>query len=119
MSSLAPSQHEIANWSTYNDNKKQHGSSSISFDPEIIWSPAPTGRGGYQRTFSDAVTQSFLIKQVLYFVPLRHTMSFVQSVLHMIGLDQKVSAVSALFPARVSRTRASLIPAVRTMFAVL
>ena len=87
MSSWAPTTYKTKNWSSYNDSWKQRGSLSIWFDPEMVWTPPPSGKRGRQQQFSDAAIQTCLTLKVLFGMPLRQTTGFVQSLLRLLGLD--------------------------------
>ena len=87
MSSWAPTKYKTKNWSSYNDSLKQRGSLSIWFDPEMVWTPPPSGKRGRQQQFSDAAIQTCLTLKVLFGMPLRQTTGFVQSLLRLFGLD--------------------------------
>jgi hypothetical protein len=87
MSSWAPTKYKIKNWSSYNDSLKQRGSLSIWFDPDMVWTPPPSGKRGRQQQFSDAAIQTCLTLKVLFGMPLRQTTGFVQSLLRLVGLD--------------------------------
>ena len=87
MSSWAPTKYKTKNWSSYNDSLKQRGSLSIWFDPEMVWTPPPSGKRGRQQQFSDAAIQTCLTLKVLFGMPLRQTTGFVQSLLRLLGLD--------------------------------
>ena len=87
MSSWAPTKYKTKNWASYNDSLKQRGSLSIWFDPEMVWTPPPSGKRGRQQQFSDAAIQTCLTLKVLFGMPLRQTTGFVQSLLRLLGLD--------------------------------
>ena len=78
--------YKTRNWSTYNDSLKQRGSLSIWFDPEMVWTPPPSGKRGRQQQFSDGAIQTCLTLKVLFGMPLRQTTGFVQSLLRLVGL---------------------------------
>ena len=96
MSFWAPTKYKTKNWSSYNDSLKQRGSLSIWFDPEIVWTPPPSGKRGRQQQFSDAAIQTCLTLKVLFGMPLRQTTGFVQSLLRMVGLDWAAPDFSTL-----------------------
>ena len=87
MSSWTPTKYKTKNWSSYNDSLKQRGSLSIWFDPEMVWTPPPSGKRGRQQQFSDAAIQTCLTLKVLFGMPIRQTNGFVQSLLRLLGLD--------------------------------
>ena len=96
MSSWTPTKYKTTNWSSYNDSLKQRGSLSIWFDPEMVWTPPPSGKRGRQQQFSDAAIQTCLTLKVLFGMPLRQTTGFVQSLLRLVGLDWAVPDFSTL-----------------------
>jgi len=96
MSSWAPTKYKTTNWSTYNDALKRRGSLAIWFDPEMIWTPLPSGKRGRQQQFSDAAIQTCLTLKVLFGMPLRQTAGFVESLLKLAGLDWAVPDYSTL-----------------------
>ena len=96
MSSWAPTKYKTKNWSSYNDSLKQRGSLSIWFDPEMVWTPPPSGKRGRQQQFSDAAIQTCLTLKVLFGMPLRQTTGFVQSLLRLVGLDWATPDFSTL-----------------------
>lgn len=96
MSSWAPTKYKTKNWSAYNEALKRRGSLSIWFDPEMIWTPPPSGKRGRQSQFSDAAIQTCLTMKVLFGLPLRQTTGFVESLLKLVGLDWAVPDFSTL-----------------------
>ena len=96
MSSWAPTRYKTTNWSAYNSALKQRGSLTIWFDPEMTWTPPPSGRRGRQQSFSDAAIQTCLTLKVLFGLPLRQTTGFVESLLRLVGLDWTVPGFSTL-----------------------
>ena len=81
------SSYKTRNWPVYNAALKQRGSLTIWFDPEMVWVPPPTGKRGRQPRYSDAAIQTCLTIKVLFGMALRRTTGFVESVLHLVGLD--------------------------------
>jgi hypothetical protein len=96
MSIWTPTKYKTKNWSSYNDSLKQRGSLSIWFDPEMVWTPPPSGKRGRQQQFSDAAIQTCLTLKVLFGMPLRQTTGFVQSLLRLVGLDWATPDFSTL-----------------------
>ena len=93
---LGPTKYKTKNWSSYNDSLKQRGLLSIWFDPEMVWTPPPSGKRGRQQQFSDAAIQTCLTLKVLFGMPLRQTTGFVQSLLWLVGLDGAAPDFSTL-----------------------
>lgn len=60
------------------------------------WTPPPTGKRGQQQQFSDAAIQTCLTLKGLFFIPLRQTMGFVESLLRLVGLNWAVPDFSTL-----------------------
>ena len=96
MSSWAPTKYKTKNWSSYNDSLKQRGSLSNWFDPEMVWTPPPSGKRGRQQQFSDTAILTCLTLKVLFGMPLRQTTGFVQSLLRLVGLDWAAPDFSTL-----------------------
>ncbi len=71
MSSWAPTQYKITNWSAYNEALRQRGSLTVWFDPDMEWLPPSTGKRGRQQSFSDAAIQACLTMKVLFGMPLQ------------------------------------------------
>ena len=71
--------YKTKNWPAYNDALKKRGSLTIWFDPEMVWTPPPTGKRGRQPDYSDAAIQSCLTMKVLFGMALRQTTGFVES----------------------------------------
>jgi hypothetical protein len=53
----------------------------------MAWVPPPNGKPGRQRRFSDAAIQTCLTLKVLFGLPLRQTVGFVESLLQLVRLD--------------------------------
>lgn len=96
MSRPTPPSYKTKNWPAYNDALKNRGSLTIWFDPEMVWRPPPTGKRGRQPDYSDAAIQTCLTMKVLFGMALRQTTGFVESLLHLIGLDWAVPDYSTL-----------------------
>ena len=60
------------------------------------WTPPPSGKRGRQQQFSDAAIQACLTLKVLFGMLLRQTTGFVQSLLHLVGLDWSAPDFSTL-----------------------
>jgi transposase len=108
MSRPTPPTYKTRNWPAYNEALKRRGSLTIWFDPEMSWDALPTGRRGRQQTYSDAAIQTCLTMKVLFGLALRQTTGFVESLLHLVGLDWTVPNFSTL--SRRQKTLAVNIP---------
>ena len=83
---IAPA-YKTWNWPAYNEALKRRGSLTIWLDPAMTWEATPTGKRGRQPDDSDAAIQNCLTMKVLFGMALRQTLSFVESLLRLIGLD--------------------------------
>ena len=97
MSSWAPTSDKTTNLSCCNDGLKRRGSLSIWFDPEMVWTPPPTGQRGRRQQFTDAAIQTRLTLKVLFGMPLRQTTGFFEILLKLIGLDCAVAEFCTLW----------------------
>ena len=77
-------------------------------DPEMSWDALPTGQRGRQQTYSDTAIPTCLTMKVLFGMALRQTTAFVESLLHLVGLDWTVPDFSTL--SRRQKTLAVNIP---------
>ena len=88
--------YKTTNWRSYNDALKKRGSLTIWFDPAMIWKARPSGKRGRQQNYSDGAIQTCLTMKVLFGMPLRQTVGFVESLLKLIGLNWAVPDFSTL-----------------------
>jgi len=102
MSCWTPTNYKTNNWSDYNQALKRRGSLSIWFDAEMAWKAQPADKRGRQQAYSDAAIQICLTLKVLFGLPLRQTVGFVESLMELVGLDWVVPDVSTL--CRLQRT---------------
>jgi hypothetical protein len=100
--------YKTTNWPAYNEALKRRGSLTIWFDPEMIWDARPSGKRGRQQSYSDTAIQTCLTMKVLFGMALRQTTGFVESLLHLIGLNWVVPDFSTL--SRRQKTLAVNIP---------
>lgn len=91
-----PPSYRTRNWSDYNAALKKRGSLTIWFDPDMDWTPPPSGKRDRQQSYSDAAIQACLTMKVLFGMALRQTTGFVESLLRRIGLDWSVPDFSTL-----------------------
>nr|WP_011997478.1 IS5-like element ISPa35 family transposase [Pseudomonas aeruginosa]CAO91762.1 transposase [Pseudomonas aeruginosa] len=96
MTKPAPAQYRTTNWKDYNAALKARGSLSVWLDRDMQWHGQPTGRRGRSPTFSDAAIQFCLTIKGLFGLPLRQVIGFVQSLMHLAGLDWPVPDYSTV-----------------------
>lgn len=108
MSRHIPPTYKTTNWPAYNEALERRGSLAIWFHPEMIWDATPSGKRGRQQSYSDTAIQACLTMKVLFGMALRQTTGFVESLLHLIGLNWVVPDFSTL--SRRQKTLAVSIP---------
>ena len=59
----------------------------LSADATDAWRPAPSGRPGAPKTFSDCAIETALTLRLVFRVPLRQAEGFLRSVLSLMGVD--------------------------------
>ena len=91
-----PIKYKTKNWCTYNEALKRRESLPIWFDPEMTWTPPPSGKRGRQCQFSDAAIQTCLTIRGVFGLPLRQTTGFVESLLKLVCLDWALPDFSTL-----------------------
>jgi len=88
--------YKTLNWPEYDKALKRRGSLTVWFDPDMTWAAKPTGKRGRQPIYSDPAIQTCLTMKVLFGMALRQTTEFVESMLHLIGLDWAAPDFSTL-----------------------
>lgn len=81
-------QYRITNWKDYNASLVARGSVTVWLSDDVLtaWNkPAPSGKAGHPKTYSDVAIQTALTVQAVYHLPLRATEGFVQSLLFLLG----------------------------------
>jgi hypothetical protein len=69
---------------------ERRGSLSICFDPEMVWTPPPSGKRGRQQQFSDTAIQTCLtLKRPVWYAPM------LPSLLNQISPDQDIGSATA------------------------
>ncbi|KKW68746.1 transposase, partial [Lampropedia cohaerens] len=96
MTKPAAAQYRTTNWKDYSAALKARGSLSVWLDRDMQWHGQPTGRRGRSPTFSDAAIQFCLTIKGLFGLPLRQVIGFVQSLMHLAGLDWPVPDYSTV-----------------------
>ena len=81
--------YRVGNWTEYDRALVQRGDITlwISTDAIDAWKPAPSGRRGGQRKFSDHAIGTALILRLVFKLPLRQAEGFLRSVLSLMGVD--------------------------------
>jgi len=81
--------YRVGNWTEYDRALVQRGDITlwISTDAIDAWKPAPSGRRGGQRKFSDHAIGTALILRLVLKLPLRQAEGFLRSVLSLMGVD--------------------------------
>ena len=81
--------YRIGNWAVYDRALVQRGDITLWISTEAAdsWKPAPSGRRGGQRKFSDHAIGTALILRLVLKLPLRQAEGFLRSVLSLMGVD--------------------------------
>ncbi len=81
--------YRVSNWAEYDRALVQRGDITlwISEDAITSWKPAPTGRRGAQKKFSDLAIETALTLRLVFNLPLRQAEGFLRSVLSLMTLD--------------------------------
>jgi hypothetical protein len=81
--------YRVGNWAEYDRALVQRDDITlwISIDATRTWKPAPSGRRGGQRKFSDHAIETALILRLVFELPLRLAEGFLRSVLVLMGVD--------------------------------
>ena len=81
--------YRVGNWAEYDRALVQRGDITlwISTDATDAWKPAPSGRRGGQRKFSDPAIETALMLRLVFKLPLRQAEGFLRSVLSLMSVD--------------------------------
>ncbi len=81
--------YRVGNWAEYDRALVQRGDITlwISSDATGAWKPAPSGRRGAQRKFSDHAIETALVLRLVFKLPFRQAEGFLRSVLSLMGVD--------------------------------
>ena len=81
--------YRVGNWREYERALVRRGDVTfwLSADAIATWKPAPSGRRGAQRKFSDCAIETALTLQLVFRLPLRQAEGFLRSVLSMMRVD--------------------------------
>ena len=87
MNKPTPKIYRTTNWSSYNRALINRGNIAIWFDPTTQWYAQPKSKQGRNQTYSDVAIQCCLMIKSLFRLSLRMVTGFVQSLIHLCGLD--------------------------------
>jgi IS5 family transposase len=81
--------YRVSNWPDYDLALVQRCDITlwISEDAIASWNPAPSGRRGAQRKFSDHAIETAMTLRLIFRLPLRQAEGFLRSVLSLMGVD--------------------------------
>ena len=81
--------YRVGNWREYERALVRRGDVTfwLSADAIAAWKPAPSGRRGAQRKFSDCAIETALTLRLVFRLPLRQAEGFLRSVLSMMRVD--------------------------------
>ena len=81
--------YRVGNWAEYDRALVQRGDVTlwISTDAIDAWKPAPSGRRGGQRKFSDHAIETALILRLVFKLPLRQAEGFLRSILSLMSAN--------------------------------
>jgi hypothetical protein len=87
--------YRVSNWAEYDQALVQRGDITLwisegrkrSFRVIDDWKPAPSGRRGGQRKFSDHAIETALMLRFVFNLPLRQAEGFLRSIISMMGID--------------------------------
>ena len=81
--------YRVGNWPEYERALVQRGDVTLwlSVDAIDAWKPAPSGRRGAQRQFSDQAIETALTLRLVFRLPLRPAEGFLRSVRSVMGVD--------------------------------
>ena len=81
--------YQVRNWPEYERGLVRRGDLTLwlSVDAIAAWTPAPSGRRGGQRKFSDHAIETALTLRLVFGLPLRQAEGFLRSVLSLMNVD--------------------------------
>jgi hypothetical protein len=81
--------YRVSNWPEYDRALVQRGDIAlwVSGDAIASWTPAPNGRRGAQRKFSEHAIEAALTLRLVFKFPLRQAEGFLRSMLALMALD--------------------------------
>ena len=91
-------QYGVRNWGEYNQALVQRGSLTLWFEEKTVESwlnSEPTGKRGHPYVYSDVAVECMLLLKQVYYLALRQTQGFMQSIFHLVEQDELQSVVAA------------------------
>ena len=84
--------YRVTNWPEYDRGLVQRGSLTFWIAPEALdaWKPAPSGKRGGQRRYSDFAIRTAHVLRLRFGLTLRETEGFVRSLFELMGLELEV-----------------------------
>jgi len=81
--------YRVSNWADYDRALVHRGDITLWISEEAIasWKPAPSGRRGAQRKFSDHAIETALTLRLVFKLPLRQAEGFLRSLLSLMGVN--------------------------------
>jgi IS5 family transposase len=81
--------YRVNNWAEYDRSLVQRGNITLWISDRAVktWNPAPSGKRGGQRKFSDHAIETALTLRLVFKLPLRQTEGFLRSILSLMGVD--------------------------------
>ena len=81
--------YRVGNWPEYERALVRRGDITLWLSPNATdaWTPAPSGRRGAQRKFSDLAIETALTLRLVFGLPLRQAEGFLRSVLSLMRVD--------------------------------
>ena len=81
--------YRVSNWADYDRALVQRGDITLWLAADAIaaWEPAPSGRRGGQRKFSNHAIEAALALRLVFKLPLRQAEGFLRSVLSLMSVD--------------------------------
>ena len=80
--------YRVNNWAEYDRSLVQRGNITLWISDGAVktWNPAPSGKRGGQRKFSDHAIETALTLRLVFKLPLRQTEGFLRSILSLMGV---------------------------------
>jgi len=95
---IKPAKYKVNNWREYNEALKQRGNITIWFDEKAIknWYAKSNGKACGQRTYSNMAIEAAAMVRLVFRLPYRQTVGFMQSITKLMGVDLRMPDFSTL-----------------------